>query len=31
MIVSMTRQIAVDLYDQIIAIRPDWHNEDINK
>jgi type I restriction enzyme, R subunit len=31
MIVSMTRQIAVDLYNQIIAIRPDWHNNDITK
>lgn len=31
MIVSMTRQIAVDLYNQIIAIRPDWHSDDITK
>jgi len=31
MIVSMTRQIAVDLYKQIINIRPDWHNNDITK
>jgi type I restriction enzyme, R subunit len=31
MIVSMTRQIAVDLYNQIITIRPEWHNEDKTK
>jgi len=31
MIVCMTRQIAVDLYDQITSLRPDWHNEDLNK
>lgn len=31
MIVAMSRQIAVDLYDAIIAIRPDWHNEDPTK
>jgi len=31
MIVSMTRQIAVDLYNQIIAVRPDWHNDDLKK
>lgn len=31
MIVAMTRQIAVDLYNQIISIRPDWHNNDIKK
>lgn len=27
MIVCMSRRIAVDLYDQIIAIRPDWHHD----
>jgi len=26
MIVTMSRRIAVDLYDQIIALRPDWHH-----
>ncbi len=31
MIVCMTRQIAVDLYAQIIAFRPEWHNDDLNK
>lgn len=31
MIVSMSRKIAVDLYDEITRIRPDWHNEDVNK
>lgn len=28
MIVAMSRHIAVQLYDAIIAERPDWHNED---
>lgn len=31
MIVCMTRQICVDLYAQIIKLRPDWHNEDLEK
>lgn len=31
MIVSMSRKIAVDLYDEITRIRPDWHDEDVNK
>ena len=31
MIVAMSRQIAVDLYDAIVAIRPEWHNEDPTK
>ncbi len=31
LIVTMSRRIAVDLYDEIIAIRPDWHNEDLEK
>lgn len=31
MIVCMTRQIAVDLYDQIRALRPAWHNDDQKK
>ena len=30
MIVCMTRQIAVDLYSQIISLRPDWHNEKLD-
>jgi type I restriction enzyme R subunit len=28
MIVCMSRRICVDLYGQIIKIRPDWHNDD---
>ncbi|WP_410510363.1 type I restriction endonuclease subunit R [Methanosarcina hadiensis] len=28
MIVCMSRQICVDLYNRIIAFRPEWHNED---
>jgi type I restriction enzyme R subunit len=31
MIVCMTRQIAVDLYQQIIKIKPDWHHDDLGK
>ena len=31
MIVAMSRQIAVDLYDAIVAIRPEWHSEDPTK
>jgi type I restriction enzyme, R subunit len=30
-IVAMSRHIAVDLYDAIVALRPDWHNEDSTK
>lgn len=28
MIVAMSRRIAVELYEEIVALRPDWHNED---
>jgi type I restriction enzyme, R subunit len=31
MIVCMSREICVRLYDEIIALRPDWHNEDPTK
>lgn len=31
MIVCMSRRICVDLYNEIIKIRPDWHNEDDDK
>lgn len=31
MIVSMSRQIAVDLYNEIIKIRPHWHHDDLDK
>ncbi len=31
MIVAMSRRIAVDLYKEIIALRPEWHNDDLSK
>ena len=31
MIVTMSRRIAVALYSEIIALRPDWHNDDLKK
>lgn len=31
MIVAMSRRIAADLYDEIIKIRPQWHNADLKK
>ena len=31
MIVSMSRRIAVELYKEIITLRPDWHNDDLDK
>lgn len=31
MIVAMSRRIAVDLYDEIIALKPEWHDEDKTK
>ncbi|MBZ0180111.1 MAG: type I restriction endonuclease subunit R [Melioribacteraceae bacterium] len=31
MIVSMSRRIAVELYDEIIKLRPNWHNDDLKK
>lgn len=31
MIVAMSRRIAADLYAAIIALRPDWHNDDLTK
>ena len=31
MIVCMSRRIAVELYEEIMKIRPQWHNEDLNK
>ncbi|OYQ85897.1 DEAD/DEAH box helicase [Wohlfahrtiimonas chitiniclastica] len=30
MIVCMSRRIAVDLYNAIIAIKPEWHSDDLN-
>jgi len=29
--VAMSRRIAVELYDEIIKLRPDWHSDDINQ
>ena len=31
MIVAMSRRIAAALYKEIIALRPDWHNDDLTK
>jgi type I restriction enzyme R subunit len=31
MVVCMSRRICVALYDQIIALRPDWHSDDDNE
>jgi type I restriction enzyme R subunit len=31
MIVTMSRRIAVELYNDIVTIKPEWHNEDILK
>lgn len=31
MIVAMSRRIAVDLYEEIVKLRPDWHSDDENK
>lgn len=31
MFVAMSRRIAVELYDEIIKLRPDWHSDDMNK
>jgi len=31
MIVTMSRRIAVELYDEIIKLRPHWHSDDLSK
>lgn len=31
MIVTMSRRIAVDLYERIVALRPEWHSDDLDK
>ncbi len=31
MIVAMSRRIAVDLYDEIIKLKPEWHSDDLTK
>ncbi len=31
MVVCMSRRIAVNLYEEVIKLRPDWHSDDVNK
>lgn len=31
MIVAMSRRIAVDLYNEIVKLRPEWHSDDLGK
>lgn len=31
MVVVMSREICVKLYDKLIALRPDWHSDDVQK
>ncbi len=31
MVVSTSRRIAVELYDEIVKLRPEWHSDDLNK
>lgn len=31
MIIAMSRRIAVDMFNEIIALRPGWHDEDLTK
>src|SRR3989339_795890 len=31
MIVAMSRRIAVDIYSEIIKLRPEWHHDDLTK
>ncbi len=31
MIVSMSRRIAADLYEEIIKLKPDWHSDELTK
>ena len=31
MVIAMSRRIAANLYKEIIALRPEWHNEDLSK
>lgn len=30
MVVCMSRRICAELYDAIVALRPDWHSDDVN-
>ena len=31
MVVGMSRRICAELYDEIVALRPDWHSDDLHK
>lgn len=31
MVVAMSRRIAAELYNEIVALRPEWHSEDLDK
>ena len=31
MIVCMSRRICIDLYRELVRLRPDWHDEDDDK
>lgn len=31
MIVAMSREICVKLYDALVALRPEWHSDDVEK
>lgn len=31
MVVSMSRRIAAELYEEIIKLKPEWHSDDLNK
>lgn len=31
MIVAMSRRIAAEIYDEIVSLRPDWHDNDLTK
>ncbi|MDO9670649.1 type I restriction endonuclease subunit R, partial [Glaesserella parasuis] len=31
MVVAMSRQICVKLYEKITALRPEWHSDDVNE
>lgn len=31
MIVAMSRRIAVELYEEIVKLRPEWHHDDLDK
>ena len=30
MVVAVSRRVCVDLYNHLIALRPDWHSDDVN-